>query len=295
MRKVILMMFVMLVFFVANVSNVALSKEPSTEQLSTEQLSTELTKGPTKSQRADDTSQQILYTPNPIQIDGDPQDPQWNTVHWQPIDQIILGSEPSPSDFSGKFKLLWDEQYIYLLANIVDDVLYDRHPNPLQNYWDDDCLEVFIDENASGGDHLNNFNAFAYHIGLDNQVTDIVPAGNGKGKPALLNDHIKSVWRRSLDANHSVYWELAITVHNDKFSLFNSENTLSKESLHSGKNIGFMLAYCDNDGSDVREHFVGSKAIEPIQSDRNLGYKTADVFERYRLVKGLDESLDKKD
>ena len=33
--------------------------------------------------------------------------------------------------------------------------------------------EIFIDEDNSGGNHQFNFNAFAYHIALDNQAVDI--------------------------------------------------------------------------------------------------------------------------
>ena len=45
-----------------------------------------------------------------------------------------------------------------------------------------------------------------------------------------------------------------------------------------------MLAYCDNDGSLEREAFVGSTEITPINGDKNLGYITADVFEKLTLV-----------
>jgi hypothetical protein len=49
--------------------------------------------------------------------------------------------------------------------------------------------------------------------------------------------------------------------------------------------FGFMLAYCDADGEGRREHFVGSQVITPINGDKDLGYKTADVFTKMRLVK----------
>jgi hypothetical protein len=43
-----------------------------------------------------------------------------------------------------------------------------------------------------------------------------------------------------------------------------------------------MLAYCDNDGSPVRENFIGSKPM--AGPDKNLGYINADVFGSLRLV-----------
>jgi hypothetical protein len=49
--------------------------------------------------------------------------------------------------------------------------------------------------------------------------------------------------------------------------------------------MGFMLAYCDNDNSPEREHFMGSHEVEAINGDKNRGYIDADVFGEIRLVK----------
>lgn len=76
-------------------------------------------------------------------------------------------------------------------------------------------------------------------------------------------------------------WEVAVKLFNDKYQPFSLGNTPVK--LVKGKHIGFMLAYCDNDGSASREHFIGSTVIKPINGDKNLGYKTADVFQKYQL------------
>ena len=162
-------------------------------------------------------------------------------------------------------------------------MLYARFANPLEKYWDDDCLEVFIDEDKSGGNHQFNFNAFAYHIALDNQVVDIgMKHSDGSTKFVLLNDHIISKWQRSELSPHNVIWELAIDIYNDKYS---ESTSFEPVKLQLGKEMGFMLAYCDNDGSKQREHFMGSTEILPKNGDKNLGYINADVFELLVLVK----------
>jgi len=46
-----------------------------------------------------------------------------------------------------------------------------------------------------------------------------------------------------------------------------------------------MLAYCDNDGSPEREHFMGSHDIEAVNGDKNRGYIDASVFGDLVLVK----------
>ncbi len=106
---------------------------------------------------------EAVKAPGKIQIDGLANEVSWQLAKWQPIDNLILGTEPSKDDFSGRFKIMWDEEQLYLLVEITDDILFDQHADPRHLYWDDDCLEVFLDEDASGGNHQYNFNAFACH------------------------------------------------------------------------------------------------------------------------------------
>ena len=54
--------------------------------------------------------------------------------------------------------------------------------------------------------------------------------------------------------------------------------------------IGFMLAYCDNDSSEVREHFMGSHEVKPMNGDRNRGFIDADVFGKITLLPKSDVS-----
>jgi hypothetical protein len=218
-----------------------------------------------------------------IKVDGIGNEIAWERATWQPLDKLILGTVPSAQDFSGQFKILWDERQLYLLVDITDDILFDQHADPLHLYWDDDCLEIFIDEDASGGEHQFNFNAFAYHVALDNQAVDIGPNNkDGSTNFVLLNDHINSVWRRSTTTKNKIYWEVALTVYDDSFDL--NKNNQQGVTLHQEKQLGFMLAYCDNDGSKEREHFIGSTDIKAVNGDKNQGYKTADVFQKLTLV-----------
>ena len=124
-------------------------------------------------------------------IDGVANDAAWDAAPWQPIDQLWLGPEYTAADYHGRFKVVWTPQRLYILAEIVDDILIDTHRDPLVQYWDDDCLEIFVDEDFSGGDHQYNHNAFAYHLSLDNQAIDI-----GTDRAARrYTDHVESRWQ----------------------------------------------------------------------------------------------------
>ncbi|MBB1439036.1 CBM9 family sugar-binding protein [Shewanella sp. SG41-4] len=218
----------------------------------------------------------VDYTATPIKIDG-VADVAWQQAKWQAMPYLMDGVLPdSASDFSGKYKLLWDEHYLYLQAEITDDVLLDTHADPAVNYWDDDTLEIFIDSDASGGDHQFNHSAFAYHIGLDNQAADYGPDKQAH----LYTSHLKSRWQRSSEAPYNMIWEVAIKLYPNDFKEDQQDKPLL---LTPNKVIGFMLAYCDNDGSPVREHFMGSHEITPVNGDKNRGFIDASVFGKITL------------
>jgi hypothetical protein len=195
----------------------------------------------------------------------------WNNALWHPMAYLMAESLPKAEDFSGRYKLLWDNQYLYLQAEITDDVLFDKTADPKVKYWDDDCLEVFIDSDASGGDHQYNHSAFAYHIALDNQTADIGDDTNVH----LYNDHVTSRWKRDAKHPEKIIWEVAIKLFPNSYS---DNLPLPAITLKPEQKIGFMLAYCDNDGSATREHFMGSHNIKPVNGDSNRGWIDADVF-----------------
>ncbi|NER10776.1 Carbohydrate family 9 binding domain-like [Muriicola jejuensis] len=190
----------------------------------------------------------------------------WNMATWHPLDQNWLGEAYSYEDFNGRYKLTWDEDYLYLLVEITDDILYDARKDPLKLWWDDDCVEVFIDEDNSGGLHQFSHNAFAYHIALDGNVVDLAP----DREPRLYNDHIRSA--RRVDGTLST-WELAIRLFRDDYQ---DGGINVPVPLKKDKKVGFALAYCDNDGSAERENFIGSVFVPG--EDKNQGWINADIF-----------------
>ena len=223
------------------------------------------------------------HTSTPINIDGNMDEVSWEKAKWSPLFEDMIGQTFTPEDFSGQFKLLWDKNYLYLVAEITDDVLFDQHADPLYFYWDDDCLEIFIDEDGSGGNHQFNYNAFAYHVALDNQAVDIGEQTPSNKEPFLtLNDHITSVWKRDSNSPNKIIWEVAIKIYDDSFKPDSGSQPLE---LTAGKIMGFMLAYCDNDGSKNRENFIGSTSVEALNGDKNRGYIDASVFAQLTLIK----------
>ncbi len=205
-------------------------------------------------------------------IDGRGDDPAWQEAQWRTLQHRWLGPEYTEDDFSGRYRVVWTPKRLYVLFDFVDDILIDRYRDPLFRYWDDDTLEIFIDEDHSGGNHQYNHNAFAYHISLDNQAIDIAP----DQQPREYNAHAESRW---LQQGGRITWEVSIAIYSDQY-LDDSHNR--PVQLHPGKIMGFMLAYCDNDGSDTRENFISSEHATPPHRDR--GWIDAGLFGTLELV-----------
>jgi len=213
-------------------------------------------------------------------IDGHAEEIVWAAAEWRALTHALVGSTPDDAaDFSGRYRLLWREDALYLLAEIRDNVLSDGEPDPLKNYWADDALEILVDEDASGGDHKTNHSAFAYHVALDGQVVDI----DREGQPVLLNDHVDAVWRRRPEAPHVLVWEARIRLYPDPATLATGE-VWQARPLNAGDVIGFALAWCDSDMPGVRIRLVADVDVPPIEGDRNRLYLDAGVFGRIRLV-----------
>lgn len=206
-------------------------------------------------------------------VDGVADDAAWETAPWRSINHRWLGPEYSADDFQGRFKVVWSDERLYLLGEFVDDVLIDTHRDPLSQYWDDDCWEIFVDEDHSGGDHQFNHNAFAYHFSLDNRAIDI---GTDR-QPRDYSHHVESRWQQQADR---LIWEVSIDLYADDY--VDGANDNQPVTLHAGKTIGLMVAWNDNDGSELRENFIGSETVPSGPTDR--GWIDAGLFGALVLV-----------
>ena len=159
------------------------------------------------------------FTETPVVIDGQATEDCWANAEWHAIDQMWIpyGASLSADDFEGKFKVSWDTDYLYVLVEVVDDSLSDDHSDPLQNWWDDDCLEIFIDENRSMGDHERNTNAFAYHVSLFFDAIDLNSSGSGVNYKDNLDVDMDTI------GTNTYLWELAIKMYSSTFNISNPE------------------------------------------------------------------------
>ncbi len=215
----------------------------------------------------DDGDFKALKANTPVIIDGCGNDSIWNITNWYSMNYKWMGSDVDFADYHGKFKLAWDNNYLYVLVEIIDDYLNPTLENGLENYWKGDYVELFIDEDKSGGNHKLNHQAFAYHVSTEGHAID----KSANEKTIFLDDHINV---KRIQEGHTYSWEMAIKLFDKTFD----DNSTSNRPLKitNQKSIGFSIAYGDNDGKNSRENFMGSKRHHGTNNDD--GYITADVF-----------------
>lgn len=229
------------------------------------------------------TQQDTIYnfvTTTSVTIDGIADEACWNDADWYDISQVWMpyNATMNAGDFEGKFKTAWDGNYLYVLVEVLDDVLSDDHSDPLQNWWDDDCLEIFIDEDRSGGWHQNDENAFAYHLSVFYDAIDL-----GASDGVNYKEHVEVVM--DTIAENTYLWEMAIKIYDDTYD--GSSPEASRVTLTANKIMGFTIAYCDNDETTSRENFIGS--IELPADKNNICYQDATYFGSMKLVEGSYE------
>ncbi|MCK9208755.1 MAG: CBM9 family sugar-binding protein, partial [Salinivirgaceae bacterium] len=155
-------------------------------------------------ERSDSNTYTALLAGTVPVIDGISDDSCWAKATWDTLDQRWLGAVYNPNDFFGRYKAVWGGNRLYFYLEIADDSILNIH-EPLVQYWDDDCVEIFIDENASGGIHQYSHQAFAYHISPTMDAVDIGP----DQKPHAYNPHVNG---KVLKVENRYCWELAVTI-----------------------------------------------------------------------------------
>jgi hypothetical protein len=228
-------------------------------------------------------------------IDGQGDDACWTGANWQTIDQVWIpyGGSVGSDDYTGQYKIVWSsaENVLYFLVQVNDDAFIDGYEYPGGGYYNYDIVEVFIDEDKSGGPHIfdgagsNAENAFSYHVVVDAPEdgeinSDFVVCDLG-GYYEIRNyaGHFPQLAMRK-DGNQYT-WEFSLAVYDDTYD--HSDPEASRVTLTEDKIIGLSLAYCDNDADDGdRDNFFGSVWV-PAE-EFNSHWENADGYGTIKLI-----------
>jgi hypothetical protein len=231
-------------------------------------------------------------TVSPV-FDGEGLDSCWQEVGWNYIDQtwITWGQYIDSSDFSGRFKVSWSktENLLYYYVEVTDDAFIDGYHFPDEGYPNFDVLEVFLDEDHSGGLHVFDENAFSYHLVMNapadgDLATDFVAAdieGTGWSDQVIM-DYASHFPDLAMKKDGNIYkYEFSLKVYDDTYD--HSDPEASRVILTANRVMGMSMAYCDNDQPDgARDNFFGSVWVP--EEAYNDHWMNADGFGSLRLV-----------
>jgi hypothetical protein len=79
-------------------------------------------------------------------IDGN-EDDVWSAAPRYKIANVMYSPPSSPNDLSAEYRAMWDENNLYVLVDVTDDIL--RHDSTPDNWYQDDSVEVYIDAGNS--------------------------------------------------------------------------------------------------------------------------------------------------
>ncbi len=235
-------------------------------------------------------------------IDGEGTDECWTGAAWYYIDQtwITWGETIDSSDFYGRFKICWsgDENLLYYYVEITDDAFVDGYIFPNSGYPDFDIVEIFLDEDHSGGLHvfddnaewgLNSENAFSYHLAVNAPAEGEVESsffacdldGTDWGNSIII-DYAGHFPELAMKKAGNIYqYEFSLKVYDDSYD--HADPEASRVSLVPEKELGMSVAYCDNDQPDgERDNFFGSVWVP--EEAYNDHWMNSDGFGTLRLV-----------
>jgi len=185
----------------------------------------------------------------PITIDGNINESNWN------LDQNIVGVYPFYQNWSNnttKFSTLWDDNYLYIAIEVLDENLVNNATNGLN-----DGIQIFID---------SDFNKSYQYDSLDRQFKKGWNNNEIEEKNGLTEGVLHAV--QNIDGGYTV--EMAIPWSN-------LEVTPS-----TGKIIGFDISNIDNDN--------GNYYYQLIWSGNNINYGTTINFGELTLALNDDDS-----
>ena len=84
----------------------------------------------------------VAGTGRPITVDGT-MESIWEQAESYDLDQVATGTVSGAADLSASYRTMWDENYLYLLVDVIDDIIVPV-ANPAQP-WNYDGVEVYLD------------------------------------------------------------------------------------------------------------------------------------------------------
>jgi len=112
----------------------------------------------------------VYQTVDDIIIDGKADEPSWNLAEWSEEFVDIEGAKKPEPKYKTQMKMLWDDRYLYILAELEEPHVWSYYENHDLIVFEENDFEVFIDPD----DDTHNY--FEIEINARNTIFDLFMA-----------------------------------------------------------------------------------------------------------------------
>ncbi|MGA2092602.1 MAG: sugar-binding protein [Sedimentisphaerales bacterium] len=182
-------------------------------------------------------------------IDGN-EDTAWSAAPRYKLANLMYAPPSSPNDLSANFRAMWDENNLYILVDVADDIL--THGSTPDNWYQNDSVEVYIDADNSKSNQYDNDDAQYYFVW-------------DRTKPTMgvHNEHGRL---------ENVEFAMVTTDKGYRTEIKFPWATLGKKPA-TGATIGFDVQVNDSDGGGKRDHKIAwfGKQDDSWQNPQKFG------------------------
>ncbi|MEJ2545930.1 MAG: sugar-binding protein, partial [Calditrichaceae bacterium] len=179
-----------------------------------------------------------------ITIDGNMED-AWHSANPEPIDQILTVSTipDDINDFSGEYRMLWDDDNLYLFVSVTDNILNTSNPD----FWNNDVIQFYLDGNNEKTNIYDQNDLQFSCVANTNYLTNVYSFENGLNYSV---DDFSNCQFVSIETSNGYNYEILL-----------SGNDLSNQlgiNLSVDNKLGFDLALNDNDTGTMKNSLLWS-------------------------------------
>jgi hypothetical protein len=109
----------------------------------------------------------VYQTISEINIDGKPDEISWQQAEWSQYFKDIEGDAKPEPLYQTRFKMLWDEQFLYILAELEEPHIWSYYATHDQIVFHENDFEIFIDPNR------DTHNYFEFELNARNTLFDL--------------------------------------------------------------------------------------------------------------------------
>lgn len=235
----------------------------------------------------------ILKTTEPINIDGKNDESVWAKAPWsEPFEDIEGKSEKKPASLS-RFKLLWDNENLYVYCKFEEDHIWATLKEHDQSIFQDNAMEMFIDPDGDTQNYMEfQINAFAAIWDL---MLNKAPRNGG---PSITDWDIKGLKKavyidgtlnKPADTDKSWGIELAVPL---KTFRYGGNSSLPKAGSTWKMNITRVYRDFDiKDGTYFKKLGVNGRPVQPDYTCWSVpGIVNFHYPERWGVVRFADEN-----